>query len=116
LPIEQASDELEEPGLFGRQGGIALGTVHRFQGGERRVVLFSTTVTERSRLAFVDQRVNLLNVAASRAKEHLIVLGHEATLRAGTNTRILVDGQPRLAAAGMAPAHAPGPALRDGLI
>jgi hypothetical protein len=115
MPIEQASDDLEEPGLFGRQGGIALGTVHRFQGGERRVVLFSTTVTERSRLAFVDERVNLLNVAASRAKEHLIVLGHEATLRAGTNTRILVDGQPQLAPADLS-YGAPGPALGDGLI
>lgn len=115
MPIEQASDDLEEPGLFGRQGGIALGTVHRFQGGERRVVLFSTTVTERSRLAFVNERVNLLNVAASRAKEHLLVLGHEATLRAGSNTRILVDGQPRLAPAELS-FRAPGPALSDGLI
>jgi hypothetical protein len=99
MPVERSNEDgaEEQGGLFGREGGLAVGTVHRFQGAERRVVLFSTTITQRKNLGFVNDRVNLLNVAASRAKQHLIVLGHEATLRAGNNTRILVDGQARLA-------------------
>jgi ATP-dependent exoDNAse (exonuclease V) alpha subunit len=44
----------------------------------------------------LNDRVHLLNVAASRAKQHLIVVGHESTLRAGVRTRVLIDGHPRL--------------------
>ena len=44
----------------------------------------------------MNDRVHLLNVAASRAKDHLIVVGHEPTLLTGHNTRILVENQPRL--------------------
>jgi superfamily I DNA and/or RNA helicase len=99
LPTERAAAEetdQEPSGLFGREVGVAVGTVHRFQGGERRVVLLSTTVTRSASLGFLDDRVHLLNVAASRAKDHLIVVGNEPTLRAGQHTRILVEGQPRL--------------------
>ncbi len=78
-----------------RPSGVAVGTVHLFQGGERRVILLSTTVTERRSLGFIDQRVNLINVAASRAREHLITLGHTETLRAGQHTRALLEGARR---------------------
>lgn len=71
---------------------IATGTVHRFQGGERSVVLLSTVVTDPKKLAFIDAQVNLLNVAISRAKEHLIVIAHEACLSAGKRTRLLIEG------------------------
>jgi superfamily I DNA and/or RNA helicase len=43
----------------------------------------------------VDERVNLLNVAVSRARDHLLVIGDEATLRAGRNTRLLVSAAAR---------------------
>ena len=72
-------------------GGLALGTVHRFQGGERRIVLFSTVVTEPRSLGFINARVNLLNVAISRAREHLIVIGDGRNLRQGARSRILID-------------------------
>ncbi len=103
LPVERASEDTEDDagGLFDNDGGLAVGTVHRFQGGERRVVLLSTTVTRTTSLGFLDDRVHLLNVAASRAKEHLIVVGHEPTLRAGRHTRLLVKDQPRLIARGL---------------
>jgi superfamily I DNA and/or RNA helicase len=94
-PIAEEPEQ-ESLGLFDGQGGVAVGTVHRFQGGERRVVLLSTTVTRTASLGFLNDRVHLLNVAASRAKDHLIVIGHEPTLRAGARTRILVDGQRKL--------------------
>jgi superfamily I DNA and/or RNA helicase len=66
--------------------------VHRFQGGERSIILLSTTVTRVSSLRFLDERENLVNVAASRARDHLITLGHAATLRAGRHTRALLSG------------------------
>lgn len=95
VPIERPRDELGEeasPELFaGQSAAVAVGTVHRFQGGERRVVLFSTAVTRPESLGFIDERVHLLNVAASRAKEHLIVVGSAATLRQGRHTRALVE-------------------------
>lgn len=94
LPLELAtgSEEREQLSLTPEftRGGIALGTVHRFQGGERRIILFSTTVTETQSLRFLDARVNLLNVAASRAREHLVTLGHAPTLRAGVYTPLLI--------------------------
>jgi hypothetical protein len=76
--------------------GLSIGTVHRFQGGERSIILLSTTVTRAASLRFLDERVNLVNVAASRAKDHLITLGHEATLLAGRHTRALLADAQRL--------------------
>jgi hypothetical protein len=81
--------ETDAPTLFD-EGRIAIGTVHRFQGGERSIVLFSTTVTRTTSLRFLDERVNLLNVAVSRARDHLITLGHPPTLQAGRITRLLM--------------------------
>lgn len=100
VPLEQhgeagAQDNLD---LFGASPGrgVALGTVHRFQGGERSVILFSTTVTRTASLRFIDERVNLLNVAASRARDHLITLGHEPTLLAGRHTPALLEDAQRV--------------------
>ncbi|MCA9547747.1 MAG: hypothetical protein KC613_25260, partial [Myxococcales bacterium] len=84
---------LRELGIpHGEQGGVATGTVHRFQGGERTVVLFSTVVTRTQSLRFIDQRVNLVNVAISRAKDHLVVLGDPEVLAEGRHTKVLVEG------------------------
>jgi hypothetical protein len=103
IPLARAYDEEEADAnleLFGaresRSGGVAVGTVHRFQGGERSIILFSSTLTRTSNLRFVDERVNLLNVAVSRAREHLLVIGHEPTLRAGQHTRLLVSESQRI--------------------
>jgi hypothetical protein len=58
---------------------FASATAHRFQGGERDVIIFSSVVAPgiapRSAKWVEDQR-NLINVAASRARQHLMVLGH----------------------------------------
>jgi hypothetical protein len=98
VPLEQPrtaeSDNLE---LFGGVNrGLCLGTVHRFQGGEKNIILFSTTVTRTGSLGFLDDRVNLVNVAASRAREHLITLGHELTLRSGRHTPALIEHATRV--------------------
>jgi hypothetical protein len=91
IPLE-SSAELAENGSAGHRGiGIALGTVHRFQGGERSVVLFSSVVTHPSSLGFLNARPNLLNVAISRAQHHFVCLGHAAVLAQGSRSRLLVE-------------------------
>lgn len=93
---QRAADPSNLDLFDGPSRGLALGTVHRFQGGERAIVLLSTTLTRPSSLRFIDERVNLINVAASRAREHLIAIGHEPTLLAGRHTRALLEGARRV--------------------
>lgn len=60
----------------------SIGTAHRFQGGERDIMIFDYVLSENRRYPnrFIDsetgedQPANLLNVALSRAKKHLIVI------------------------------------------
>ncbi len=65
--------ELYARGLV-RRGGVLVSTVHRLQGGERRVVVFSVAATARRHLLWLSERPHLLHVATSRARDHLIVL------------------------------------------
>ncbi len=60
-------------GLAGEDGALVR-TVHKLQGGERRVVVFSVTATERRHLRWLSERPHLLHVATSRAQDHLLVL------------------------------------------
>ncbi len=96
IPLE-FSAELSEGGASGERAGVALGTVHRFQGGERSIVLFSAVVTHPASLPFLNARPNLLNVAISRAQHHFICLGHAAVLAQGARTRLLTNGARALA-------------------
>ena len=91
IPLE-FSPELNESGASSARAGVALGTVHRFQGGERSIVLFSTVVTRPASLSFLNTRPNLLNVAVSRAQHHFICLGHASILAQGPRTRLLTQG------------------------
>ncbi|MDH5672955.1 MAG: AAA domain-containing protein [Myxococcales bacterium] len=91
LAFDPVADE--QVSLFGVEpepAGLTLGTEHRFQGGERSVVLFSSVVTDPRSLGFLNDRVNLLNVTVSRTREHLITLGHRPTLATGRYTRRLL--------------------------
>lgn len=65
--------ELFARGLVQR-GGVLVSTVHRLQGGERRVVVFSVAATARRHLRWLAERPHLLHVATSRARDHLVVL------------------------------------------
>lgn len=99
IPLADAQRALEPSNLdlfFAPTRGLSLGTVHRFQGGERSIILLSTAVTQTTSLRFVDQRVNLVNVAASRARDHLITIGHEPTLSAGRFTKALLGDARRV--------------------
>lgn len=73
-----------EPELLDR---VAIDTVERFQGSERRIILLSLAVSSPTQLRALEsisprEKVDRkLNVAISRAEEHLIVLGCAAVLR-----------------------------------
>jgi hypothetical protein len=105
IPLEYSA-ELAENGATGQQrAGVALGTVHRFQGGERSIVLFSSVVTHPTSLGFLNTRPNLLNVAISRAQHHFVCLGHGPTLALGTRTQLLIAGAQALSPAAYAGAR-----------
>lgn len=58
-----------------------IGTVHKFQGVEFKVILFSTVCSrENDSLDFINSDPSLVNVAISRAQESFIVVGDYAKL------------------------------------
>ena len=62
---------------------VTCGTVHAFQGDEKDVVLFSTAITDNTHAGTYEWLKNnkeLINVATSRAREQLIVLGNSKNL------------------------------------
>ena len=89
---DQAETDSAQQSLFGEPapGGVATGTVHRFQGGERDIVIFSAVATRERSLPFTNSRVNLVNVAVSRARLHFVVVGDRALLSRGRVTGALV--------------------------
>ena len=93
--IEQALTRAGIPhhsgeGQSDQLGAVSTGTVHRFQGGERKVVLFSGVIAQ-GEPNFLNSRVNLLNVALSRAQDHFVFIGSLSALAKGTYTAILLD-------------------------
>jgi len=93
---ERAEPISDQAQLFSmsKPRGVALGTVHRFQGGERDVVILSTVVSRPRSLAFTNSRLNLVNVAVSRARLHLVVVGNRELLGRGAVTSVLVNAVP----------------------
>lgn len=62
---------------------VSCGTVHAFQGDEKEVILFSTAITDQTQAGTYEWLKNnkeLINVATSRAKDKLIVLGSQKNL------------------------------------
>ena len=65
------------------------GTAHRLQGDERDAVVLSAMLSPgmaRSGARWIEKERNLLNVAVSRARRALIVLGHPAIEELGSPT------------------------------
>ena len=73
-----------------QEAGPLLGTIHRLQGGERDVVILSTVATEPASIAWLNERPNLMNVAVSRARDRLVIVGDASALAAGSSTGVLV--------------------------
>lgn len=77
-PYRAQADAIEsEIKSLGIDAPITVGTVHSLQGAERPVVIFSPTNSRHSagKSRFWDQTPNMLNVAASRAKDGFLIFG-----------------------------------------
>ncbi len=70
----------------------SIGTVHNFQGGQKSVIIFSTRQCQATdSLWFINRRLNLLNVAVSRARELFILVGNLARISEGGHSKELVE-------------------------
>ncbi|MFS0562067.1 AAA domain-containing protein [Terribacillus sp. 179-K 1B1 HS] len=54
---------------------VDVGTVHTFQGGERKIIIMSTVYGHNDGCFFIDANKSLLNVAVSRAKDSFLAFG-----------------------------------------
>lgn len=59
---------------------IAVGTVHTFQGAERKVIIFSSVYGSKEGCYFINSNKSLMNVAVSRAKDSFLVFGDSGCL------------------------------------
>ncbi|GAA6169020.1 DEAD/DEAH box helicase [Sessilibacter corallicola] len=77
-PFSKQAKVIEK--LLKQQGirGLTVGTVHKLQGDECLLVLFSSVYGENNKASgkFYDRGSNMLNVAVSRAKDSFVVFGH----------------------------------------
>lgn len=78
---------------------ITVGTVHKYQGGERDTIILDLTESEPHLIgsflnseSIADTGARLLNVALSRAKRHLIVVGNLDFLRQKLSPRAILSG------------------------
>lgn len=67
--------ELKNSPLAKQMSDISVGTVHTFQGAERKIILFSTVYGSEEDCYFIDKDESMMNVAVSRAKDAFIVFG-----------------------------------------
>ncbi|MEA3325147.1 MAG: AAA domain-containing protein [Euryarchaeota archaeon] len=73
---EAISEKLDEMGLLMRD--VTVGTAHRYQGDERDIMIFSPVVAKGitdGAARWVEEPTNLINVALTRAREALFVVG-----------------------------------------
>ena len=83
-PFKRQAEKLKEA-----IAGIDIGTVHVFQGAEKKYILFSgvidSTDDTRGLAQFIGGQGNLLNVAFSRAKKQFIYIGNLLAARNAGN-------------------------------
>ncbi|HRI60584.1 MAG TPA: AAA domain-containing protein, partial [Saprospiraceae bacterium] len=92
--IAQLRESLAAAGLDPDE--ITIDTVERYQGGAREIIIISTCVNSEYQLTSL---VNLsgegvdrkMNVALTRAREHLIMLGNEEILRKDVRYRAFIE-------------------------
>lgn len=65
---------------------ITVGTIHAFQGGERKVIIMSTTYGSEDGCFFIDYNKNIMNVAVSRAEDSFLIFGDINCLKDDKNT------------------------------
>lgn len=62
---------------------ISVGTVHTFQGAERKVIIFSSVYGQEEGCFFINYNKSLMNVAVSRAKDSFLIFGERRCLCSG---------------------------------
>ncbi|WP_446221787.1 caspase, EACC1-associated type [Nocardia sp. IBHARD005] len=75
-PFKAQSDEIKR--RLDDSGEVVVGTVHTFQGGECDIIIFSLVASPgmpRRSIDWLDRQPNLWNVAITRARAHLFVVG-----------------------------------------
>lgn len=83
---KRAIKDLAKKGLLGK-GSIRIDVVDKFQGMERNIVIVSTVRSnKRKKMGFAD-RIERINVAFSRAKRLLIVVGDKQFFESNENYR-----------------------------
>lgn len=60
---------------------ITVGTIHTFQGGERKIIIMSTTYGKDEGCFFIDNNKSLMNVAVSRAEDSFLMFGNITCLK-----------------------------------
>ncbi len=83
LRIPVVSEDIQDS-----KQALLTGTVHQMQGGEKPIIIFSNVLRNRPPL-FLNEKVNLLNVAISRAKDSFIFIGSLSNLTQGEYTSVL---------------------------
>lgn len=100
--IAMVRKEIEKTGIS-QLMQVDVDTVERYQGSQRDVIIYSFTVQNRYQLDFLTANSFLegqawidrkLNVALTRARKQLIVLGNEAVLSANPLFKLLIDDIP----------------------
>jgi len=89
-------NELEK---INSDNSIIVDTVERFQGSERKVIIISTTVNHTYQLKQIESSTILegenidrkLNVAITRAKEKLFVIGNKSVLKQSPMYQKLIE-------------------------
>ncbi|MEC3915833.1 caspase, EACC1-associated type [Nocardia sp. CDC160] len=79
--------------LNGHRDRVRVGTVHIFQGGECDIMLFSLVATRTMAIRsidWIDKQLNLWNVAITRARCHLLVIGDPGVWENRRVTRALI--------------------------
>ena len=84
-PFADQATKIEGRIPAGLRGQIVADTVHKFQGDEKDVMIYSLVVTDNSpdsKIRWIDYKVpNLVNVAVTRAKHLLVIVGNKTYIR-----------------------------------
>lgn len=101
-PFRMQAQEIETAlSRAGLRSGITVGTVHRLQGAQKPIIIFSPVYNvDTAKGLFFDRKPNMLNVAVSRAQDSFVVIGDMRLFRRGDNTPSSILGKILLADAG----------------